>query len=389
MNRIYVQDAAGSGFLSENISYPFNGVIGFRPNSTLYDSHLTPQNTNSFEVGTDLGFLNGRINFSYTYTDQDTKDQIFAIPLAGSTGFSEVIRNAGEMSSKVHEATLDAVPVQSGRFKWEATVNFTKAINKVISLAPGVDNIFLGGFVDPQVRAAIGQTYPSIYGTTYLKNNKGQIIIDDDPNSPTYGMPLSGTDGVIGSVSPKFILSMNNTLQYGAFSLSFLFEWKNGGQMYSGANRLINLYGTSEKTADRGTAQMVIKGVKASTVQQDSKGNLVGGDPNDIVIKGANNFQTLYGSVLANISEANVYGTSFVKMRSAVFSYSLPKEICERTHFISTASVSVSASNLLIWSQLPNFDPESSQGNGNMQGGFDYMSLPQTKSLGIGLNLTF
>jgi len=43
----------------------------------------------------------------------------------------------------------------------------------------------------------------------------------------------------------------------------------------------------------------------------------------------------------------------------------------------------------LLWTALPNADPESSQGNGNMQGGFDYMSLPQTRSMGIGLNLTF
>src|SRR5690606_20599320 len=127
----YVQDVAGSGFLGAYISYPFNGLIGFRPNSTLYDPNLTPHNTNSLEIGTDLGFLNGRINLSYTYTNQDTKDQIFAIPLAGSTGFSQIVRNAGEMSSKVHEATLDIIPVKTNHFQWDATFNFTKVVNKV------------------------------------------------------------------------------------------------------------------------------------------------------------------------------------------------------------------------------------------------------------------
>lgn len=388
--RIYLQGVSGSGFLSgTSISYPFNGVIGFRPDQTLYDPNLKPQNTNSYEIGTDLSFLHNRISLSYTYTNQDTKDQIFAIPLAGSTGYAEIMRNAGEMRSQVHEATLDVIPVKTSDFQWDATINFTKVINKVIALAPGVDNIYLGGFVDPQVRAAIGYTYPSIYGTTFLKNDKGQVIIDDDPNSDTYGMPLTGTDGVIGSVTPKFILAMNNSFQYKSFRLSFLVEWKNGGQMYSGANRLIDLYGTSKATADRDTKQLVWKGVKASTVEEDNKGDYIGGTPNDIVIKGADNFETLYGSITGNISEAQVYGTSFVKLRSAALSYDLPQDICERTRFFRTAAISVSVSNVLLWSEMPNFDPEASQGNGNMQGGFDYMSLPQTSSYGVGLNFTF
>lgn len=390
MLRTYTKGTSGSGFLAgTSISYPFNGIIGFRPDATLYDPNLKPQNTNSFEVGADLSFFNNRVSLSYTYTSQDTKDQIFAIPMAGSTGFAEIVRNAGEMTSDVHEATLDVVPVKTSNFSWDMTFNFTKVINKVVSLAPGVDNIFLGGFVDPQVRAAIGSTYPSIFGTTFLKNDQGQVVVDDDPNSGTYGMPLTGSDDVIGSVSPKFILGLNNSFQYKSIQLSFVMEWKNGGQMYSGANRLIDLYGTSARTGDRATKEIVWKGVKASTVQDDGKGGLVGGDANDIVIKGADNLETLYSGVVGNISEAQIYGTSFVKMRSIALSYDLPQEICARTRFFKTASISVSANNILLWTELPNFDPESSQGNGNMQGGFDYMSLPQTTSYGVGLNFTF
>ncbi|MGF7230919.1 SusC/RagA family TonB-linked outer membrane protein [Arachidicoccus sp.] len=309
---VYVKHTSGSGFLQyTDIEFPFNGVIGFAPSSTLYDPNLKPQNTNSYELGTNLSFFNNRVGIDYTYTSQDTKDQIFAVPLAGSTGYSSIEKNAGEMSSKVHEASLRITPIKSKNFQWDINANFTKVVNKVVSLAPGVNNIYLGGFVDPQVRAAIGYTYPSIYGTTYLRNDKGEIEIDDDKNSSTYGMPLTGEDGVIGSVTPKFILGINNALRYKSIKLSFLVDWKNGGQIYSGANRLINLYGTSQKTANRGTETLIIKGVKASTVTNGS-----GGDANDIVISGANNFQTLYSNVLGNISEANVYGSSFVKLRA-------------------------------------------------------------------------
>lgn len=382
---IYYQGSAGSGFLQEDIEFPMNGIIGFRQNSTLYDPHLKPQNTNSFEVGADLGFVNNRIRLSYTYTNQKTIDQIFSIPLAGSTGFAQIVKNAGDMQSNVHEATLTLVPVRTNAFEWTLTANYTKVMNKVISLATGVDNIYLGGFTDPQVRAAIGYTFPSIYGSSFLRNTAGQIEIDDDNTSPTYGMPLQGNDGVIGSVTPKFILGVNNEFSFKSFHLSFLVDWKNGGQMYSGLNRLMNLYGTSALTGDRGTAKMVIPGVKASTVDANGKG----GQANDIVITGANNFQVLYASVYGNISEASIYSTSFVKLRNIALTFDLPKKLAERTHFLSGVSFSIEARNILLWTALPNADPESSQGNGNMQGGFDYMSLPQTRSIGLGLNLTF
>jgi TonB-linked SusC/RagA family outer membrane protein len=382
--RVYLQGGSGSGFLDDGISFPIGGAIGYRPNSTLYDPKLKPQNTKSIELGTDLSFFRGRIGIEYTYSKQNTVDQIFAIPLAGSTGFSQIVKNGGEMQSTVHEASLRLIPIKSANFQWDLVANFTKVNNKVASLAPGVENIFLGGFVDPQVRAAIGYTYPSIYGGTFLKNDKGQILIDDDQASATYGMPLSGGEGIIGSVTPKFILGVSNTFRYKFVQLSALVDWKNGGQMYSGANRLIDLYGTSKRTADRETAKLVYPGVKSSTITADGKG----GEVNDIVLNSAGTFQDLY-NVLGGISEANIYKTSFVKLREVALSFDLPKSITQKIGFIRSASFSISARNILLWTELPNFDPESSQGNGNMQGGFDYMSLPQVKSIGVGLNLTF
>ena len=37
-------------------------------------------------VGTDVNFLDNLITFSYTYSRQNVKDQIFEVPLASSTG---------------------------------------------------------------------------------------------------------------------------------------------------------------------------------------------------------------------------------------------------------------------------------------------------------------
>jgi hypothetical protein len=77
-----------------------------------------------------------------------------------------------------------------------------------------------------------------------------------------------------------------------------------------------------------------------------------------------------------------------VKLRQVALSIALPKDFVSKAR-MQSVSLELSARNFLLWTPLPNFDPEASQGQGNMQGGMDYMSLPQASSYGIGLNITF
>jgi hypothetical protein len=88
------------------------------------------------------------------------------------------------------------------------------------------------------------------------------------------------------------------------------------------------------------------------------------------------------------ISEDDIVGTSFIKLRSASINYQLPADLFSN-FFMEKASVGISVRNVLIWSEMDNFDPETSQGQGNMAGGMDYMSLPQTESYGFNVNFTF
>ena len=206
------------------------GVNSYVSYSTLYDPNLKPQNTKSYEFGATLQFLNNRIGVDYTYSRQNVKDQIFAVPLAGSTGASSLVMNGGSVHTDVHEFVLNLTPVKTTDFTWDINLNYSKVTNMVDALAPGVESIFLGGFVTPQVRAGIGNTYPVIYGTQYKKNDKGQILVDEDPSSASYGMPMPGEPGVLGEVSPDFILGGNKIFSYKNLTLASTMEWKNGGK---------------------------------------------------------------------------------------------------------------------------------------------------------------
>jgi TonB-linked SusC/RagA family outer membrane protein len=350
------------------VSYPIDGINSYAPYSIKYDPHLKPQNTISYEAGFELKFFKNRLGLDYTYSRQNVTDQIFSVPLAGSTGATSLVMNGGKLHTNGHEVVFYVTPLKTKSFQWDIKVNYSKITNEVDELAPGVESIFLGGFTTPQVRASKGATYPVIFGSSFLRDKAGNIVVEDNPGSLTNGMPQIGPDAVIGSVSPDFIMGGTTSFTYQAISLSAVFEWKSGGKMYSGTNGLLDYYGMSARTKDR-ESTFVYKGVKPD------------GTPNDIVRGGSNDpraMEILQTQVLTNIDENSVRDNSFVKLREISLRYVCPKKLFKTLD----VSVSAFARNILVWTKLENLDPESSQGNTNMGGSFERLSMPQATSYG-------
>ncbi len=377
IKNFYTKPVYSGGFWSGvPISYPIGGINSYIPNNIEYDPNLKPQNTKSYEVGGELKFFKNRLGVDYTFSRQNVVNQIFTVPLAGSTGAAQLLMNGGKVHTISHEVVFYVTPVSSNGFQWDINLNYTKINNMVDALAPGVESIFLGGFTTPQVRAGIGTTYPVIYGTSFVRDPAtNKIVVEDSPGAYNHGMPKIGDPAVIGIVSPKFILGGTTTFSYKGWSLSGVIEWKNGGQMYSGSNGLLDLYGMSARTQDR-TSTFIFDGVKPD------------GTPNDIVRGGPNDtkaVQDLYTNVLSNIDEYYIYDNSFVKLRELSLKYKPAKKLFKTVN----AGISVFARNYLLWTKLPNFDPESSQGNTNIGGSFERFSVPQTKSLGFSIDITF
>ena len=371
----YRTPSVRSGFSSGTpVMYPLNGVTAYTPYSVVYDPNLKPQNTKSWELGGDLGFFDGLINFNYTFSRQDTKDQIFEVPLAGSTGFGSLMTNGGSMYSNTHEFTLQVNPINTKNFKWDFAFNFSKINNYVEELAEGVESIFLGGFTEPQVRAGIGYKFPVIYGVSFLRDDAGNLIVDEQ------GLPQAGEEKVIGTVSPDFQLGFNTTFEFYKFRLSAVLDWKQGGQIYAATGGLLDYYGTSQQSADyRSMDYFIVDGVKADGTKNDIR--IVGQhrDASDADLADAQD----YFSTLNDISESMIQDNSFLKLREISLSY----PVWDKNSL--KVNVSVFARNILLWSELKGYDPEASQGNNNMGGGFERFSLPGTSSYGFGINVNF
>ena len=354
----------GGGFYSLTpILYPINGSNGYTPYYKIYDPNLKPQNTRSYELGTDLSFFDNLVTINYTFSRQNVKDQIFDVPLASSTGAGKLVTNGGKLHTNVHEITLSFNPIRTRDINWDFGFNWTKIDNYVDELAPGVENISLGGYVTPQVRAAAGEKYPVIYGVGYKRDANGNRLVDED------GLPIAGEAQVIGKVSPDFIMGFNTTLRLWDCTISAVLDWKQGGQMYSRTSGLADYYGVSKRTENR-EGTIIFDGYKED------------GTKNDIGITGANAQQEYY-SILNNIDESSIYDNSFIKLREVAVSYPVFKSNWMQV------TLNVFARNVLIWAQVPDLDPEASQGNNNMSGAFEDYSMPQTASYGFGVNVKF
>jgi TonB-linked SusC/RagA family outer membrane protein len=370
------------GFLSDGIQFPFNGVTGFQHYYKYYSQDLQPQNTKTFEFGIDLRFMQGRIGLDYTYFSSKVDDQIFDVPISPSSGYLYELRNAGLLKSVGHEATLTLVPVKTNAFTWTLEANFTKYTNTVEELAPGVTDIQLGGFETPSIRAIQGSTYPSIYGIGYERDESGRIVVLDEPGNPYHGMPMSTTDAKkIGDVQPDFLIGFNSTINYKGVQVTALFDWKSGGEMYSGNNMLGELYGMLKITEDRETP-VVLDAVKG---HYDDEGNLVITGENDIAIY---RDQDYWDRSLNALDEAHVHPTSYVRFRELAVGYSLPASWMKNI-FIKSVALSFVGRNLALWTSYPNFDPETSTTGATNGQGIEYVAFPQISSFGGKLSLTF
>ena len=361
-NYMYVPSYTGGMYVYTSISYPLGGAKGYAPYYVKFDENLKPQNTSNWETGIDLGLFKNRVRVEYTLSYQDVRNQIFDVPTAGTTGYQALRTNAGQMTTLSHELSVNASVIDHANYGLDLGVNFTKITNKVKKLADGVESIMLGGFVEPQVRAQAGYTYPNIYGKAFKRTKDGQLLLNAN------GLPQGTAASVnLGECTPDFNMGFNLRAHYKQLSLSATMDWQKGGCMYNGTLLTMNYFGASKASLPYHEGTMVAEGINEAT-----------GQKNTVQVS-----KQQYYMAYNDVTEAGIFDTSFLKLRDVTLSYQFPK----------FAGINLSvygfARNILLWAKLPGLDPESSQGNGNMSGYFERYSIPNSSSFGGGFKIAF
>lgn len=366
---------------------PFLGYTTYSVPNTLANADLKPEMTTSKEFGVELGFLNDRLGLDVTYFDELTEDQIMSVQISRATGYSGRYVNAGSMRNRGIEVLLRGVPVQTDNFRWETSLTFDKTKNEVVSLAEGLDGLQLGSYWYARVYARPGEPYGQILGTTFQRDPQGRIIVNAN------GVPLRSQEmQVLGNYNPDWSAGWSNTLRYKDFSLSFLFDTKQGGELYSVTHQWGTYAGVLKETVKGRCIEPGWDPVDGMPECTPETGIVVPGvvrvisgtDTTYVENTKAISAQT-YWSALGNIAEAHIVDASYIKLRDVTFTWNVPASITSRLGF-SGMQLSVSGRNLLLWTDAPHIDPETAFDASNVQG-FEFGQLPTPRSFGFGLTI--
>jgi len=369
-NPAYIRSSAATGF--GLVKFPFNGTTGFGYTNIIGNEGLRPERTNSYEVGAELGFFNGRATVEATYYNNLSIDQIISVPTPPSSGFTARVINLGDISNKGLELQVRVTPVSTKTgFRWELFGTYTKNTNKVERLAEGVNQIAFGGISGMTVTATVGKPFGAFYGTDVATDPQGHVIVDS-----ATGMPRIGANTVYkGTYQPRFIASWGTTLKYKGFALNVLFDTKQGGVFFSRTKDIMDFNGTAAETGKRDDY------VFPNSVYVNSQGQYV---------TNTNTFHPYdwYTNVIP--SGQHIVDASYVKLREASLYYTLPEKWLSRT-FIGGVQVGVFGNNLFIWTAKDNkySDPEMNSGASTNLQGFDYTSRPSLRNYGATVRVTF
>ena len=348
----------------------FGGLPQFSLGDVLAEPNLKPELTRSSEVGVEASFFDGRASLDATYYDKRTRNQIYTVPVSATTGFANKLINAGEMQNKGFEALLAVTPIQARNFTWTSTFNYAKNQNKVLELAPGVSIINLGGglFGEMRLEARPGQPYGSIVGYGYARDAQGRVLVSN--GNPVHADTMS----YLGSIMPKWTGGWNNQFSYKNLSLNVLFDMSRGGKIMSYTNLVGHYSGVLDgsllgREIDWDKPGVLFDGVKAD------------GTPNTTRVNAELFFQNLFG-----MAEPYVYDADYVKLREVRFGYDLPSSFASRLG-ASSLSIALTGRNLLLWTDVPNIDPEFAYSSGNFQG-VEFGVPANPRSIGFSVRVT-
>lgn len=387
----YVQAAPADGW-TDGIVFPFNGLTGFLKSSLIGNPDLKAESTSSLELGTELHFFSNRLIVDYTYYSSKSKDLLNAVSVANSSGFGSVFLNAASMENKGHELTVTGTPLRTkSGFDWTIVANFSSYRNKVTKLGEGIDRLDFNGFSGIFVSALVGQPYGIIYGTGYVTDSKGNLVIMDQGTTGDgeYGLPIIANDlKYLGNTNPKWTGSISNNLSWKGFNLYFMFETRQKYDMWNGTWGAMTNFGTSKNTENRYT-NTVFKGVEGHL---DGNGNLVTSEKQNSISAPLNeDYYTGVGSGFA-VNEPFVQDATWVRLREVTVGYTLDggklfKD--SKKAWFNSATFSVSGRNLWLHTNYTGVDPETSLFGSQVAQGFDYFNNPGTRTYAVSLKLVF
>lgn len=423
----------------------WGGLTRLSKSGTLLLPNLKPERATSIDVGVDVKLFRDRLRFSGTYYEIENENQIVSTKLAPSSGYTFMNFNAGLLVSKGVELALGGTPFDRNGIRWDINANWSTNKTTIEELTEDLDRFQLWSDAKGGAWTYVGEEIGDLYDA--------KLITVEDKNSPYYGYPILNEDGSwqsigagntknkIGNFNPDFIMGLQTSLSYKAFTLNLAFEWRSGGDFVSQTYRygesdlktqrfLDNLINPGGRSGDElrdylVNNNLVVVGDKFNIVggptaeyggfpfeyggntypygvfnpgviaEYDDDGNIIGyienlGGPGTKIIPYGDNYPWDY-------TKAATFDASFIKLREISLSYALPMGLIKKLG-MQNASLSVYSRNIMLWTKAKiGVDPETAfQHESSRQAGTQfkqgierYNVTPWVIPIGFKLGVTF
>lgn len=359
-------------YLTGNYVVLDNGAI--TTNGFVAATHLKPEMTKSFEVGTDIRLFDNRLSLSATYYNSNTYNQLFKYELPLSTGYKYAYENAGKVNNWGLELSA-GLNQKLGLVEWESNLIYSLNRNEIKELLPEfvtdrVTNEVVKSPTDFVVSTAEsyrmilkeGGTMSDIYATHLKHDGNGYLYVN--PRTGNIEADVINYEKV-GSAAPKYNLGFQNSFSYKGLNLSFLLQARVGGEVVSATQALMDQFGTS----------------KSSAIARDNGGVLVNQGR-----LSALSYYDVVASGNTGLLGHYVYSATNVRLKELSLSYNLPsKWFRDKLNL----TLSLTGQNLLMLYCKAPFDPELTSNTNTYYQGFDYFMQPSLRSLGFGVKVSF
>ena len=363
-----------------------NGNTTATPGQTLFDPSVRSELIKSWEAGFDVRFLQNRLGLDFAWYKTNATRQLLNLPLDPFAGYSSRKVNAGNIQNEGLEISLNGAIFQSHDpqgFNWNATAQFSLNRNKIIDLYPGVTLYDIKTLDAIQIVAAQGSYYGDIYGQTFLR------VTDKD--SPHYGKVIVGEDGLplistekskVGNQSPDWMLGLTNNFSYKGFNLSFLIDFRIGGDIYSATASNLFVRGNAAGTVVNGERQDFV--VPNTVVQKDG-----GYVDNNVPVTHQNYWERIGSTGNYGLPEVFTYDATNIRLRNITLGYTFNKNMLKKTPF-QRLNLSATCNNVwMIHYNLPGIDPESVSATNTNATGFENGAAPTSRSFTFNVTVGF
>lgn len=358
----------------------------------LGNGNVTWETTREWNVGLDLGFLNGRINVTAEYYHKIISDLLNERTLLSYNEVNKLIANVGKTQSQGFELTINTTNIRNRNFEWTSDLTFSLYRDKWKERDPnwkpnayseynGYIRTFAGYLSDGLVQP--GETIDHMPGALpgqvkikdidgYVYEADGSIKVDKHGIPMKTGQPdgkLDDADKVIyGSKDPGYLLGFNNTLRYKNFDFNIYF--------YGQFNKLSA--GSYKKQWLSNNVNDLRRGYNQPTSISDLWSSA---NPNG-TLPGYFQTESAYGT-----GDYYYEKTWFIRCRNITLGYNIP--IKTSKHILSNVRVYFDVNNPFTITPYTGLDPETDVSSDKTDASQLQWAYPNVRTYSFGLDITF